>query len=161
MSDSEAIPAATLVVIRDSASGPPELVMVERPASMAFAGGMMVFPGGRIDPGDWREGGDLLETLHRLDSAGCARFVVTDVSADGMLRGPNLDLLRRVCDETGKPVVASGGISTLEDILALREMVGIGVEGAIIGTALYVGRFTIEEALVAAQLDSTTGSNDT
>ena len=118
--------------------------------------------GSKLAARGWtQEGGDLLETLHRLDSAGCARFVVTDVSADGMLRGPNLDLLRRVCDETGKPVVASGGISTLEDILALREMVGIGVEGAIIGTALYVGRFTIEEALVAAQLDSTTGSNDT
>jgi phosphoribosylanthranilate isomerase len=78
-----------------------------------------------------------------------------------MLRGPNLDLLHRVCDETDRPVIASGGISTIEDILALRDMVGIGVEGAIIGTALYVGRFTIEEALVAAQLDSITGSNDT
>ena len=78
-----------------------------------------------------------------------------------MLGGPNLDLLRRVCDETDKPVIASGGVSTIEDILALRDMVRIGIEGAIIGTALYVGRFTIEEALVAAQLDSTTGSNDT
>jgi phosphoribosyl isomerase A len=108
-----------------------------------------------------REGGDLFETLHRLDSAGCARFVVTDVSSDGMLRGPNLELLRQVCEETDKPVIASGGISTLEDILALRDMVEIGVEGAIIGTALYVRRFTIEEALVAAQLRSTTESNDT
>ena len=112
-------------------------------------------------PGWTREGGDLFETLHRWTGAGCARFVVTDVSADGMLRGPNLELLRRVCEETDKPVIASGGISTIEDILALRDMVEIGVEGAIIGTALYVGRFTIEEALVAAQLDSTTGSNDT
>jgi phosphoribosyl isomerase A len=107
-----------------------------------------------------REGGDLFETLERLDRAGCARFVVTDVSADGMLRGPNLELLRQVCEETDKPVIASGGISTLEDILALRDLVEIGVEGAIIGTALYVGRFTIEEALVAAQLRSTTESND-
>jgi phosphoribosylformimino-5-aminoimidazole carboxamide ribonucleotide (ProFAR) isomerase len=71
-----------------------------------------------------------------------------------MLSGPNLELLRRVCEETARPIVASGGISTLEDILALRDMVAIGVEGAIIGTALYVGRFTIEEALVAAQLGS-------
>jgi phosphoribosylformimino-5-aminoimidazole carboxamide ribonucleotide (ProFAR) isomerase len=75
-----------------------------------------------------------------------------------MLSGPNLELLRRVCEATDKPVVASGGISTLEDILALRELVGIGVEGAIIGTALYVGRFTLEEALVAAHLVSTTES---
>jgi phosphoribosylanthranilate isomerase len=117
--------------------------------------------GNRLAARGWtREGGDLLETLHRFNSAGCARFVVTDVSADGMLGGPNLDLLRRVCDETERPVIASGGISTIEDILALRDMVAIGVEGAIIGTALYVGRFSIEEALVAAQLDST-GSNDT
>ena len=108
-----------------------------------------------------RAGGDLFETLHRLDRAGCARFVVTDVSADGMLRGPNLELLRRVCEETDRPVIASGGISTIEDILALKEMVSVGVEGAIIGTALYVGRFTIEEALVAARLGSTTWSNST
>jgi 1-(5-phosphoribosyl)-5-[(5-phosphoribosylamino)methylideneamino] imidazole-4-carboxamide isomerase/N-(5'phosphoribosyl)anthranilate isomerase len=106
-----------------------------------------------------REGGDVFQTLHRLDRAGCARFVVTDVSADGMLRGPNLELLRQVCDETDKPVIASGGISNLEDILALREMVEVGVEGAIIGTALYLGRFTMEEALLAAQLGSTAGSN--
>jgi phosphoribosylformimino-5-aminoimidazole carboxamide ribonucleotide (ProFAR) isomerase len=85
--------------------------------------------------------------------------VVTDVSADGMLRGPNLELLRQVCEETKKPVIASGGISNLEDILALREMVAIGVEGAIIGTALYLGRFTMEEALVAAQLGSAAESS--
>jgi phosphoribosylformimino-5-aminoimidazole carboxamide ribonucleotide (ProFAR) isomerase len=75
-----------------------------------------------------------------------------------MLAGPNLELLRRLCEETDRPVIASGGISTLEDIIALRDMVAVGVEGAIIGTALYVGRFTIEEALVAAQLSSTTES---
>lgn len=106
-----------------------------------------------------REGGDLFETLHRLDRAGCARFVVTDVSSDGMLRGPNLELLHQVCEATNRPVVASGGISNLEDILALRDMVAIGVEAAIIGTALYVGRFTLEEALVAAQLGSNAESN--
>ena len=115
--------------------------------------------GSKLAARGWtREGGDVYETLHRLDQAGCARFVVTDVSSDGMLNGPNLELLRRVCEETDRPVIASGGISTLEDIIALRHMVDIGVEGAIIGTALYVGRFTIEEALVAAQLSSTTES---
>jgi phosphoribosyl isomerase A len=115
--------------------------------------------GSRLAARGWtRDGGDLYETLRRLDGAGCARFVVTDVAADGMLSGPNLELLRRVCEATDKPVVASGGISTLEDILALRELVGIGVEGAIIGTALYVGRFTLEEALVAAHLVSATES---
>lgn len=99
------------------------------------------------------EGGDLYETLQRLDQAGCARFVVTDVASDGMLRGPNLDLLRNVCERTDKPVVASGGISTLADIAALSELVEVGVEGAIVGTALYVGNFTIEEALATARGD--------
>jgi phosphoribosylanthranilate isomerase len=115
--------------------------------------------GSKLAARGWtREGGDVYETLRRLDRAGCARFVVTDVSSDGMLAGPNLELLRRLCEETDRPVIASGGISTLEDIIALRDMVAVGVEGAIIGTALYVGRFTIEEALVAAQLSSTTES---
>jgi len=115
--------------------------------------------GSKLAARGWtREGGDVYETLRRLDRAGCARFVVTDVSSDGMLRGPNLELLRRISEETERPIIASGGISTLEDIIALRDMVAIGVEGAIIGTALYVGRFSIEEALVAAQLSSTTES---
>jgi len=116
--------------------------------------------GSRLAARGWtRDGGDVFETLHRLDRAGCARFVVTDVNSDGMLAGPNLDLLRRICAETDKPVVASGGISTLTDILALRDMVPLGVEGAIIGTALYVGHFTLEEALQAASTE-TTGSAD-
>ncbi|MCW2810625.1 MAG: hisA trpF [Friedmanniella sp.] len=107
--------------------------------------------GTRLAARGWtREGGDLFETLERLDRAGCARFVVTDVASDGMLAGPNLDLLRSVCERTDKPVVASGGISTLEDITTLADLVPLGVEGAIIGTALYVGNFTIEEALRAA-----------
>jgi phosphoribosyl isomerase A len=112
--------------------------------------------GNRLAARGWtREGGDLMETLDRLDRAGCARFVVTDVNSDGMLSGPNIDLLRRVCAATDKPVVASGGISTLADVVALAEMVPLGVEGAIIGTALYVGNFTLEEALRAAQTPST------
>jgi len=93
------------------------------------------------------EGGDLYETLARLDSEGCARYVVTDVDKDGMLQGPNTDLLARVCAATDRPVVASGGISTLDDVRALAELVPLGVEGAIAGTALYEGRFTLQEAL--------------
>jgi len=108
--------------------------------------------GTRLAARGWtREGGDLYETLARLDGAGCARFVVTDVASDGMLAGPNLDLLRKVCTLTDKPVVASGGISQLTDITDLAELVPLGVEGAIIGTALYVGNFTLSEALVAAR----------
>lgn len=94
-----------------------------------------------------REGGDLWETLERLDREGCARYVVTDVNKDGMLEGPNVGLLRDVCARTARPVVASGGVSTLEDVGVLRGLVGEGVEGAIIGSALYKGAFTLPEAL--------------
>ena len=94
-----------------------------------------------------REGGDLWETLERLDGEGCARYVVTDVNKDGMLQGPNVDLLRRVCERTERPLVASGGVSTLEDIRVLRSLVADGVEGAIIGSALYRGAFTLPDAL--------------
>ncbi len=94
-----------------------------------------------------QEGGDLYETLARLDAEGCARYVVTDVNKDGMLRGPNLQLLRDVCAATPAPVVASGGVTTLDDIRALMDLVPVGVEGAIAGTALYEGRFTLEDAL--------------
>nr|WP_297422635.1 bifunctional 1-(5-phosphoribosyl)-5-((5-phosphoribosylamino)methylideneamino)imidazole-4-carboxamide isomerase/phosphoribosylanthranilate isomerase PriA [uncultured Actinotalea sp.] len=97
-----------------------------------------------------REGGNLWEVLERLDGAGCARYVVTDVTKDGTLRGPNLDLLRQVCERTDAPVVASGGISSLADLAALRDLVGVGVEGAIVGKALYAGAFTLPEALDVA-----------
>jgi phosphoribosylanthranilate isomerase len=97
-----------------------------------------------------QEGGDLWETLERLDREGCARYVVTDVDKDGMLAGPNLGLLRDVCARTDRPVVASGGVSTLADIEAIRGLVDAGVEGAIIGSALYRGAFTLPEALDVA-----------
>ena len=97
-----------------------------------------------------REGGDLWETLERLDREGCARYVVTDVNKDGMLQGPNVELLRQVCERTDRPVVASGGVSTLEDIRVIRELVTAGVEGAIVGSALYRGAFTLPEALDVA-----------
>ena len=97
-----------------------------------------------------REGGDLWEVLARLDADGCSRYVVTDVTKDGTLRGPNLDLLREVCARTSAPVVASGGVSTLADLAALRDLVPLGVEGAIVGKALYAGAFTLPEALDVA-----------
>jgi phosphoribosyl isomerase A len=95
------------------------------------------------------EGGDLFQTLARLDADGCARYVVTDVNRDGTLTGPNLDLLRSVCAATDRPVVASGGVSSLADLRKLAELTGQGVEGAIIGKALYAGAFTLPEALAA------------
>ncbi len=97
-----------------------------------------------------KEGGDLWEVLERLDAAGCARYVLTDVTKDGTLRGPNVELLREVCSRTSAPVVASGGVSSLEDLRALRELVPLGVEGAIVGKALYAGAFTLPEALDVA-----------
>lgn len=94
-----------------------------------------------------KEGGDLFETLSRLEEDGCARYVVTDVTKDGTLTGPNLELLQSVCAVTKKPVVASGGISSLADIAALCALNVTGVEGAIVGKALYAGAFTLQEAL--------------
>ncbi|CAB4562687.1 MAG: bifunctional 1-(5-phosphoribosyl)-5-((5-phosphoribosylamino)methylideneamino)imidazole-4-carboxamide isomerase/phosphoribosylanthranilate isomerase PriA [Actinobacteria bacterium] len=94
-----------------------------------------------------QEGGDLFETIARLERDGCSRYVVTDVAKDGTLMGPNLELLKSVCAVTNKPVIASGGIATLEDISALAQLQSIGVEGAIVGKALYAGAFTLEQAL--------------
>jgi len=94
-----------------------------------------------------QSGGDLWEVLDRLEADGCRRYVVTDVTKDGTLRGPNLELLRSVCARTRRPVVASGGISSLDDVRALAGMVAVGVEGAIIGKALYAGTFSLPDAL--------------
>ena len=98
-----------------------------------------------------QEGGDLFETLSRLDRDGCARYVVTDVAKDGTMQGPNLALLREVAAATKAPIIASGGVSTLDDIQALRELTPLGIEGSIVGKALYAGAFTLQEALVAAK----------
>ena len=94
-----------------------------------------------------REGGDLFETIERLDRDGCSRYIVTDVAKDGTLTGPNLELLREVCAATTRPVVASGGVSTLADLVAIKSLTSIGVEGAIVGKALYAGAFTLPEAI--------------
>ena len=106
--------------------------------------------GTRLAARGWTsEGGELFSTLARLDAEGCARYVVTDVLKDGTLRGPNLQLLRDVCAATAAPVVASGGVSSLDDLRALASLVPVGVEGAIVGKALYAGAFTLREALAA------------
>lgn len=97
-----------------------------------------------------QDGGDLWEVLARLDAEGCSRYVLTDVHKDGMLTGPNLELLREVCAVTDRPVVASGGVSSIADIAAIRELTHLGVEGAIVGKALYNGNFTLPEALDVA-----------
>ncbi|GII76891.1 1-(5-phosphoribosyl)-5-[(5-phosphoribosylamino) me thylideneamino] imidazole-4-carboxamide isomerase [Sphaerisporangium rufum] len=98
-----------------------------------------------------KEGGDLWEVLDRLEADGCPRYVVTDVTKDGTLRGPNLDLLRQVCARTDRPVIASGGVSSLDDLRALATLVPDGVEGAIVGKALYAQAFTLPEALAAVR----------
>ncbi|MEU5913868.1 bifunctional 1-(5-phosphoribosyl)-5-((5-phosphoribosylamino)methylideneamino)imidazole-4-carboxamide isomerase/phosphoribosylanthranilate isomerase PriA [Micromonospora sp. NPDC047527] len=94
-----------------------------------------------------RDGGDLYEVLERLDKAGATRYVVTDITKDGTMRGPNLELLREVCARTDRPVIASGGVSTLDDLRALSTLAPLGVEGVIAGKALYAGAFTVAEAL--------------
>lgn len=111
----------------------------------------------KLIEGQWRlrgrgwvsDGGDLWEVLERLERDGCARYVVTDVTKDGTLTGPNLELLAQVCAAATAPVVASGGVSTLDDLRAIATLVGSGVEGAIVGKALYAGRFTLPQALDA------------
>ena len=101
-----------------------------------------------------QEGGDLFETISRLEKDGCCRYVVTDVTKDGTLMGPNIDLLKSVCAATKKPVIASGGIATLDDISELAALESIGVEGAIVGKALYAGAFTLEQALQVSRSSS-------
>ena len=104
--------------------------------------------GARLAARGWTtEGGELLDVLGRLEEDGCARYVVTDVTKDGMLAGPNLDLLRQVCGRTDRPVVASGGVSSLADLRAIADLVPLGVEGVIVGKALYAGAFSLPEAL--------------
>jgi phosphoribosyl isomerase A len=104
--------------------------------------------GTRLAARGWTtDGGELDDALDRLEAAGCRRYVVTDIEKDGMLRGPNLGLLRRVCARTDRPVVASGGVSSLADLRAIAGLVSAGVEGVIVGKALYAGAFTLPEAL--------------
>jgi phosphoribosylanthranilate isomerase len=98
-----------------------------------------------------RDGGDLFEVLERLDKAGASRYVVTDITKDGTMRGPNLDLLREVCAHTAAPVIASGGVSTLDDLRALATLEPIGVEGVIAGKSLYAGAFTVAEAIAVLE----------
>ena len=99
----------------------------------------------------WTEqGGDLFEMISKLDAAGCSRYIVTDVTKDGTLTGPNLELLREVCAATSAPVIASGGISELQDLIDLRAMTNLGIEGAIVGKAIYSGVFSLAQALEVA-----------
>lgn len=108
--------------------------------------------GTRLSARGWtQDGGELFDVLARLDREGCARYVVTDVGRDGTMTGPNLDLLRSVCAATDKPVVASGGVSSLDDLRAIATLVPAGVEGAIVGKALYAEAFTLEDALAAVR----------
>lgn len=106
--------------------------------------------GTRLAARGWtRDGGELADVLDLLEKDGCQRYVVTDIDRDGMLRGPNLELLRRVCARTNSPVIASGGVSSLAELRAIADLVPLGVEGAIVGKALYEGAFTLPEALAA------------
>ena len=108
--------------------------------------------GHRVATRGWTtDGGDLWEVLERLDRDGCTRYVVTDVSKDGTLQGPNIELLREVCARTDAPVIASGGVSSVDDLVALAALSRDGVEGSIIGKALYAGNFTLAEALAAVR----------
>lgn len=113
----------------------------------------------QFENGSWRlrgrgwetDGGDLWDVLERLDGEGCSRYVVTDVTKDGTLTGPNLELLSTVAGRTKAPIIASGGVSSLDDLRAIATLTGQGVEGAIVGKALYAERFTLPEALAVVR----------
>ena len=108
--------------------------------------------GTRLAARGWAEdGGELFDVLSRLEADGCARYVVTDVRRDGMLSGPNFELLRAVCAVTDRPVIASGGVSSLDDLCSLAGLAGVGLEGAVVGKALYDGVFTLPEAIAAVR----------
>lgn len=108
--------------------------------------------GHRLAARGWTsDGGDLWEVLDRLDAAGCRRYVVTDVSKDGTLQGPNTALLREICSRTESPVIASGGVSSVDDLVELSRLAPVGLEGSIVGKALYAGNFTLEQALAAVR----------
>jgi phosphoribosyl isomerase A len=108
--------------------------------------------GHRLAARGWtQDGGDLWSVLERLDRDGCVRYVVTDVSKDGTLQGPNVKLLRDVCARTDAQVIASGGVSSVDDLRQLATLETDGVEGAIVGKALYAGAFTLPEALAAVR----------
>ena len=98
-----------------------------------------------------RDGGNLYEAITRLASDGCAMFIVTDISKDGTMQGPNFELLEKVCKFSDVPVIASGGVSSLTDLKKLKSMQDIGIKGAIVGKALYEGAFTVEEALAVVK----------
>ena len=134
---------------RDDGSADPALAAVLAEHGERVAVGLDV-RGDKLAARGWtREGGDLTVALARLDGDGCRRFVVTDVTKDGTLTGPNLGLLRRVCAGTSRPVIASGGVASLADLRAIAALAPLGVEGAIVGKALYAGAFSLEQALEA------------
>lgn len=117
----------------------------------SVAVGLDVRSGRLAARGQVAEGGDFAEAIDMLEAAGCCRYVITDVTRDGTLQGPNIELLRSVLAKTDKPVVTSGGISSLADIRELRSLVPDGLEGAILGRALYAKNFRLEQALEIAE----------
>jgi phosphoribosyl isomerase A len=145
---------AARVVIGTAALGDPEWVLDAcREHGDAVAVGLDA-RGRVLQARGWTaSGGDLFDTLAKLDAAGCRRFVYTEVARDGMLSGPAIDSLERVLAATERPVIASGGVSSLDDLRALAPLAARGLEGVIVGKALYAGRFTVAEALATLRPD--------
>ncbi|WP_395367120.1 HisA/HisF-related TIM barrel protein [Streptomyces sp. YH02] len=93
------------------------------------------------------DAGSLWEAITVLNAAGCARYVVTDVGREGPLTGPNTGLITQVCAWTGGGVLAAGGISSLHDVRTVASLAPHGVDGLLVGRALYAGAFTLSQAL--------------
>lgn len=108
--------------------------------------------GGRVATHGWRETSDLaaVDLARQVAALGVQRIIYTDILRDGMLTGPNVEATRRLAEQTGMAVIASGGVGSLEDIRALASGPATSIEGVIVGMALYEGCFTLAEAIAAA-----------
>jgi phosphoribosyl isomerase A len=138
---------AERVVVGTAALRDPSFVEDAVSAHGAFLAVGLDVRGQTLQARGWtEEAGELWPTLERLVATGVARFVVTDVMRDGMLEGPNFSLLASIQDWTDRPLVASGGVSSLRDLSSLASL---GVEGCIVGKALYAGKFSLPDALAA------------
>ncbi len=107
---------------------------------------------GHVQVEGWRQGTEygVLELIRELERLGVKRLAYTDISLDGMQRGVNYGAYRALASQVDMPIIASGGVSSLDDIVDLRG-IGRRVEGVIVGVALYEGTFTLEQAIAAGR----------
>jgi phosphoribosylformimino-5-aminoimidazole carboxamide ribotide isomerase len=143
---------ADRVILGTAAHEDPNLV---REAAMRFPGRIVVgidARAGKVSLSAWLHDTDTdaVDFARRMEDAGAARIIYTDILSDGMMKGPNIEATQAVARAVSIPVTVSGGMSSLADITRVRSIEGDGVDEVIIGRALYLGVFTLPEALAAA-----------